>query len=89
MPDKPVIPQRSPRIVEVGPGTVYWCQCGRSKTQPFCDGSRTETEFSPMEVHTKEKKRVAFCGCMQTKNPLFCDGSRSRIKRCGAGSESA
>ena len=39
MPDKPVIVQRTPCTVEVGPGTVYWCQCGRSKTQPFCDGS--------------------------------------------------
>ena len=41
MPDNPVIMQESPCIVEVGPGTVYWCQYGRSKTKPFCAGSHT------------------------------------------------
>ena len=79
MPDMPVIAQRTPCIVEVGPGAVYWCQCGRSKTQPFCDVSHTGTEFSPMEVHFEEKKRVAFYGCKQTKKPPFCDRSHSRI----------
>jgi CDGSH-type Zn-finger protein len=79
MPDKPVIARRTPCIIEVGPGSVYWCQCGRSKTQPFCDGSHTGTEFSPMEVHFEEKKRVAFCGCKHTKKPPLCDGSHSRL----------
>jgi CDGSH-type Zn-finger protein len=79
MPYKPVIVQRTPCIIEVVPGSVYWGQCGQSKTQPFCDRSHTETEFSPMETHFEEKKRVAFCGCKQTKNPPFRDGSHSRI----------
>jgi len=47
MPDTAKIAQRGPYIVEAGPGTVYWCQCGRSKTQPFCDGSHTGTDFAP------------------------------------------
>jgi CDGSH-type Zn-finger protein len=79
MSDKPVIAQRAPCTLEVGPGTVYWCRCGRSKTQPFCDGSHTGTDFSPMEVHFEEKKRVALCGCKHTKKPPFCDGSHSKI----------
>ena len=79
MSEKPVIAQRAPYVLEVGPGTVYWCRCGRSKTQPFCDRSHTGTEFSPLEVHIEEKKRLAFCGCKQTKKPPFCDGSHSRI----------
>ncbi len=79
MADKPMIAQRTPCIVEKGPDTVYWCQCGRSKTQPFCDGSHTGTVFSLMKIHYEEKKRVAFYGCKQTRQPPFFDGSHSRI----------
>ena len=77
MPDKPVIAQRTPCSVKGGPGTVHWFQCGRPETQPFCDGFHTGTEFSPMEVHFQEKKRVAFCGCKQTRGrPSVMDLTR-------------
>ena len=78
MPEKPVIAQRTPCIIEVGPGTVYWCQCGRSKTQPFCDGSHTETGFSPMKIHFEEKKRVTFCGVSRRKSLLSVMGLTRR-----------
>ncbi|HXF91846.1 MAG TPA: CDGSH iron-sulfur domain-containing protein [Nitrospiraceae bacterium] len=79
MPDPIVIAQRGPYIVDVGPGMVYWCRCGRSKTQPYCDGSHTGTDFSPLEVTFAERKQVAFCGCKHTKTPPFCDGTHSRL----------
>ena len=79
MADEPQIAQRSPYVMEMEPGTYHWCACGRSKGQPFCDGSHAGTQFSPKEVEIKEKKRVAFCGCKHTKNPPFCDGTHSKL----------
>ena len=79
MSEKPVIAQRTPCMVEVGPGTIYWCQCGRSKTQPFCAGAHTGTDFSPLAVHFEEKKRGALCGGKRTERPPYCDGTHSRM----------
>ena len=80
MADPIVIPQRVPYVMDMEPGTYYWCQCGRSKAQPFCDGSHTGTDLSPIEVEIKEKKKVAWCGCKHSKKSPFCDGSHSRLE---------
>lgn len=66
----------TPFAVDVVAGeTYYWCACGKSKSQPLCDGSHKGGEFSPVKYIADETKTVYFCGCKATKNQPLCDGS--------------
>ena len=78
MPD-PIIAQKSPLVQKLQPGSFWWCSCGRSKTQPFCDGAHKGTGFSPLKVDFTEAKTVAWCGCKHSKNGAFCDGSHAKL----------
>ena len=76
---KPESPQNSPYAVEVEAGkSYYWCSCGKSKTQPFCDGSHQGMTFTPVEYKATESKTVYFCGCKKSANQPMCDGSHSK-----------
>jgi CDGSH-type Zn-finger protein len=75
----PKVAQKAPYVMTAKPGTYYWCACGKSAKQPFCDGSHKGTEFSPMPVNITEEKKVAFCGCKHSKNKPFCDGAHKNI----------
>ncbi len=55
--------------------SYYWCSCGKSSKQPFCDGSHKGTKFKPLAYKAELTKRVLFCVCKQTNYQHFCDGS--------------
>ncbi|MGE5145432.1 MAG: CDGSH iron-sulfur domain-containing protein [Candidatus Eiseniibacteriota bacterium] len=77
---EPKIAQKAPYGVQVEAGKNYfWCACGQSKNQPFCDGSHKGSEFTPVQYKSDATKQVWFCGCKHTKNRPLCDGTHSRI----------
>lgn len=73
------IVEEEPAVLELEAGTYWWCQCGRSDEQPFCDGSHTGTEFGPVKLELDEERTVALCQCKQTDDPPFCDGTHSTL----------
>ncbi|MBU1098674.1 MAG: CDGSH iron-sulfur domain-containing protein [Bacteroidetes bacterium] len=77
--NKTEIPQKAPFVSNVKPGKYFWCACGKSQNQPFCDGSHKGSEFSPIAVEITEEKKVAWCGCKHSGNKPFCDGSHKAL----------
>lgn len=74
------IPQKAPYPIEVEAGKKYfWCACGKSANQPFCDGSHKDTEFTPLPWEAGESSKVFFCGCKRSDNKPLCDGTHSRL----------
>ena len=76
---EPKIAQRAPFVLKEAVGTRYFCTCGHSKVQPFCDGAHKGSGFSPLKVDFSESKTVAWCGCKHSKTGAFCDGSHSQL----------
>lgn len=77
--DKPVIADKEPAVMELKPGVYHWCSCGKSDTQPFCNGSHMGTGFEPVMFQVDETKQVALCNCKHTKTKPFCDGTHQSL----------
>ena len=72
----PVRASDTPFGIDVEAGeTYFWCACGRSESQPFCDGSHADTSITPVKYEAEESTRVFFCGCKATGTAPLCDGS--------------
>lgn len=74
------IAQTSPYAVDIEAGKSYWwCSCGKSSKQPFCDGSHQGSSFTPVEYKADETKTAYFCGCKQSGNGVMCDGAHQKL----------
>lgn len=77
---EPMIAQKEPYAVEVKAGKSYfWCACGQSSRQPFCDGSHKGTDFEPLKWDCDKDGKKFFCGCKMTDGEPFCDGSHNKL----------
>jgi CDGSH-type Zn-finger protein len=77
---EPTIAGTHPNVVELEPGTYFWCACGLSANQPFCDGSHRGTEFVPVKLEITENGRAALCMCKRTGDQPRCDGTHSTLR---------
>jgi len=85
---KPVIAGNKGKRVALVKGQEYWfCRCGRSKNQPFCDSSHKVTDFKPLRFTAEFTGEVKLCVCKHTSNPPFCDGTHNRFSDSDVGKE--
>lgn len=80
MADEPMCAQKGPYQVTLEAGKAYfWCTCGRSQKQPYCDGAHKGTTFSPKRFGAETSGTVNLCGCKATDDQPFCDGSHNML----------
>ena len=87
---KPTVAANKPIKIELKSGEKYFfCACGKSATQPFCDGSHKGTGFSPKVFLAEKEEDARLCMCKQTSDPPYCDGTHAKIPDDKVGEEFA
>lgn len=76
---EPECPKTGPYTLELEPGTYWWCSCGKSQKQPFCDGSHKDTGFQPVKLEMDKPEKVWLCGCKRSADAPFCDGAHKKL----------
>jgi CDGSH-type Zn-finger protein len=76
---EPKVAEKKPAVLELEAGTYYWCSCGHSAKQPFCDGAHKTTGFVPLKFELVEKAKKAMCQCKQTATKPYCDGAHTKV----------
>ena len=76
---EPTIAQKTPYEQELEPGTYWWCACGKSASQPFCDCSDIGSDFTTVKLEITEQSKVWLCGCKNSSDQPFCDGSHKKL----------
>ena len=78
--EEPRIAAKVPHVMDITKGEYYWCACGKSSTQPFCDGTHKGSSFSPIHFEiTENKKTVGLCMCKRSSNKPFCDCTHLKL----------
>lgn len=77
--NEPKVAGTRPVVTELEAGAYWWCACGESKKQPYCDGSHKGTCFAPVKLELEQPKRVALCTCKWTANAPYCDGTHKGL----------
>ncbi|MBV9237979.1 MAG: CDGSH iron-sulfur domain-containing protein [Xanthobacteraceae bacterium] len=77
----PIIVRNGPLIVHVDAGkTYFWCACGLSKQQPFCDGTHAGSGFGPVAFMPARSGEVGLCGCKLSTKAPHCDGAHKQLR---------
>jgi len=77
--EKPVIAKKSPKNLTLEPGTYFWCACGKSTNQPFCNGSHKGSSFTPVQFTIDKTQEVWLCQCKHSSNKPYCDGTHRTL----------
>jgi CDGSH iron-sulfur domain-containing protein 3 len=76
---EPTVFDRKPAVLDLEPGTYWWCACGLSASQPFCNGAHKGTGLGPTKLEVAEKAKVALCNCKHSANKPYCDGAHKAL----------